>query len=69
MVERMCCEFACEKLARWAEGKGLACPKCGNFSNDYEYRRVESVSPDGQRSRLVCRACESEFGPGDPGLP
>jgi len=58
-------EFACDDLARRAAEKGLACPGCGEFSNDYEYRKVEIVDPDGPRSVLVCKNCEEEFGPDD----
>jgi hypothetical protein len=63
MVERVCYEFACEALAKRSADKGTACPHCGRFSNEYEYRRVATVSPDGPRSCLVCKACGSEFGP------
>lgn len=63
MVERISYEFACEDLARRAAAKGLACPLCGQFANEYEYRRVAAVAPDGPRSCLVCRACGGEFGP------
>jgi hypothetical protein len=58
-------EFACDALAGRAAEKGLACPRCGELSNDYEYRKVEMVDPDGPRSVLVCKACEGEFGPDD----
>ena len=58
-------EFACQDLARRAAEKGLACPRCRGFSNDYEYRRVEVVDPDGPPSVLVCKSCEGEFGPDD----
>jgi hypothetical protein len=63
MVERVCYEFACEALARRSADKGMACPHCGQFSNEYEYRRVAAVSLDGPRSCLVCKACGGEFGP------
>jgi Leucine-rich repeat (LRR) protein len=63
MVERITYEFACENLARRAASKGMACPHCSQFSNDYEYRRVASVSLDGPQSCLFCKACEKEFGP------
>ncbi len=69
MVERVCYEFACDRLAKRAIEKGLACPKCGNFSSDYVYQRVELVSLEGLRSQLKCRSCEHEFGPDEPGLP
>jgi len=62
-VERISYEFACENLAKRAADKGMACPHCGEFSNDYEYRRVASVSLDGPQSCLFCKACEKEFGP------
>lgn len=65
MVGQVSYEFACQDLARRAAEKGLPCPLCGDFSNDYEYRRVEVVDPDGPRSVLVCKICEGEFGPGD----
>jgi hypothetical protein len=63
MVGRISYEFACQDLARRATEKGLACPRCGNFSNDFEYRKVEVVDPDGQQSVLVCKSCQGEFGP------
>jgi hypothetical protein len=58
-------EFACENLARRAVEKGLACPFCGEFSNDYEYRKAVVVDPDGPRSVVVCKNCEWAFGPDD----
>jgi len=63
MVERISYEFACENLAKRVAQKGLACPNCGNFSNEYVYQRVECVSLDGPRSYLKCTSCEHEFGP------
>lgn len=65
MVGVISYEFACDDLARRATEKGLACPHCGDFSNDYEYRKVEMVDPDGPHSVLVCKNCEEEFGPDD----
>lgn len=65
MVGQISYEFACDELAKRAAEKGLACPHCGEFSNDYEYQKVEVVDPDGPRSMLVCKNCEEEFGPDD----
>ena len=65
MVGQLSYEIACENLARRAAEKGLACPLCGNFSNDYEYRKVEVVDPDGPQSVLVCKSCQGELGPDD----
>jgi hypothetical protein len=65
MVGQISYEFACEDLARRAAEKGIACPLCGEFSNDYDFRKVEMVDPDGPRSVLVCKKCEEEFGPDD----
>ncbi len=63
MVGEISYEFACEALARRAAEKGLACPLCGEFSNDYKYRKIEVVDPGGPRSVLVCKGCGGEFGP------
>ena len=65
MMGQISYEFACDDLARRAAAKGLACPHCGQFSNDYQYRKVEMVDPKGPRSVLVCKNCEEEFGPDD----
>jgi hypothetical protein len=65
MVGQISYEFACQDLAGRAAEKGMACPLCGDFSNDYEYRSVEVVDLDGPRSVLVCKSCEGEFGPDD----
>jgi hypothetical protein len=65
MVARVSHEFACQKLAERAATKGLACPRCGGFSTDYEFDQVESVSDSGPQSRLVCRGCGAGFGPSD----
>jgi hypothetical protein len=65
MVERLSYEFACEGLARRVAAKGVACPHCGRFSNDHEYRRVAMVTADGPRSCLACDTCGEEFGPDD----
>ena len=65
IVGQVSYEFACQDLARRAAEKGLTCPLCGEFSNNYEYRRVEVVNLEGPRSVLVCNACEGEFGPDD----
>jgi DNA-directed RNA polymerase subunit RPC12/RpoP len=64
-VERIAYEFACEKLAERAARKGIACPHCGGFSDDYDYVRVVTVSEDGPQSHLVCKRCGEEFGPSD----
>jgi hypothetical protein len=69
IIERICYEFAVDKLAQRIVEKGLACPKCGNFSNDYGYQRVELVSVEGPQSCFTCTNCGHEFGPADPGLP
>jgi hypothetical protein len=58
-------EFACQKLAAQAVEKGLTCPHCDRFGSDFRYERVETVSADAPRSRLVCPACEADFGPDD----
>ena len=65
MVGQISYEFACDDLATRAAEKGLACPHCGEFSNEYEYHKVEVVDPDGPRSVVVCKNCEEEFGPDD----
>lgn len=65
MVERISHEFACEKLAKRAAQKGITCPRCGQFSDDYDYRRVGMVTADGPQSCLVCKSCQGEFGPFD----
>lgn len=64
-VGRIMYEIACRDLAERAARKGLACPQCGEFSDDYDYRAVETVSPDGPQSRLVCKGCGADFGPSD----
>jgi len=69
MLERICYEFACDKLVQRALQKGLACPNCGNYSNEFIYHRVETVSLEGARSCLQCTGCKHEFGPNEPGLP
>ncbi len=58
-------EFACQKLAARAAERGLTCPGCGHFGTDFRYDRVEPVTTEGPQSRLVCPACEGEFGPDD----
>jgi Leucine Rich repeat len=58
-------EFACQDLAKRAAEKGLACPRCGEFSNEYEFRKVKVIDADGARSVLICKSCEGEFGPDD----
>ncbi len=65
MVGRISHEFACQRLARRAAEKGLACPRCGGFSNDYHYRKVEVVDPGGPQPMLICKSCGGEFGPDD----
>jgi hypothetical protein len=65
VVERVAYEFACQDLAERTVRKGLACPRCGAFSNDYDYRKVEAVSAAGPQSRLACKSCGGEFGPSD----
>jgi len=58
--------FACAKLAARADEKGIACPGCKTFSNDYEYVPQEVVDPkSADTSHLVCRACGRKFGPLD----
>jgi hypothetical protein len=64
-VDRILHEVACQELAKRAATKGIACPGCGRFSNDYDYARVEEVSESGPQSHLVCRECGEEFGPED----
>jgi hypothetical protein len=65
MVARILHEMACQKLAGRAMAKGVACPRCGMFSTDYEYVRLEQVSESGPQSHLVCHECGKEFGPAD----
>lgn len=65
LVASVSYQLACEKLAKRAATKGIACPRCGNFSTDYEYVRVDKVSESGPRSHLVCHGCGKEFGPAD----
>jgi hypothetical protein len=65
VVGQVSYEFACQDLARRAAEMGMACPLCGAFADDYEYRRVEEVDPEGPRFVLVCKGCEGEFGPDD----
>jgi hypothetical protein len=64
-LERIQYEFACQKLAAPAIEKGLTCPRCGHFANDFGYERVETVTADGPQSQLVCPACGAGFGPDD----
>ena len=64
-VDRIQYEFACQKLAARAVEKGVTCPECGHSGTDFRYERVETVTADGPRSRLVCPACEAGFGPDD----
>lgn len=64
-LDRIQYEFACQKLAARAVEKGLTCPHCDHFGNDFRYERVEMVSADGPQSQLVCPACEASFGPDD----
>jgi hypothetical protein len=45
-------------------GRG-ACPRCGVFSDDHDYVRVETVSEDGPQSHLTCKRCGGAFGPSD----
>jgi hypothetical protein len=65
MVDRISYEFACQKLAARAAEKGMACPHCGHFGDDFRYERVETVTADGLQSRVVCPACDAGFGPDD----
>ncbi len=63
LVGRISYEFACQTLATRAATKGIACPNCGNFSIDYDYVKIEPISESGPQSHLVCRQCNTEFGP------
>jgi hypothetical protein len=58
-------EYAFRALAERAMTKGVGCPRCGLFSQDYECRQVQGVSATGPQSTLVCRSCGGEFGPLD----
>lgn len=63
IVARISHELACQKLAERAASKGVACPRCGRFSSDHEYVRIEPLSETGPQSHLVCYNCGKEFGP------
>ena len=67
MVTNVMYEFAFRKMAARAAEKGVACPGCGIFSNDYKCVSVKRVAESGPQSCLVCRGCGKEFGPLDVG--